>query len=704
MALFDQVINFLEDFSHQLLELVRKHRKGIIFLFILCFFIIFPIFVWIMFRVSESPAFCGVCHNMKPYIDSWKASTHKHVPCVDCHYEPGFINHLKGKWRDGQVSVVYFISGKYAGKYHAEISDNSCLQEGCHKRSELKDDILFKSVKFSHSNHLEDLRRGKKLRCTTCHAQIVQGEHLIVNESDCFICHFYPEKKGEPLSGDIAKCDICHKVLPEEITVKGRVYYHGRYQKYGILCTRCHVSIVQGDGHVPENKCVECHSEPATTQAKFSTGFIHRNHVTDHKVECDNCHTEITHKIVQVPTIEHFEKNCIVCHEENTHLGPREMYEGRGGIGVPDFPSRMFLTNVDCASCHAKKEEGEAALYSFDYAEISLGKACNRCHGEGYDKMLLRWKEVLSQAENDSNKRVFKAQQTLFEANKALQGTKRLKDAQNLINEARHNLNFVLMGKGHHNIEYALKLLNVANNKAEEAMSMLIPNYKPKEIPPTPYGCTFLCHTGIEEKKSPFGKIAFPHKPHVIGKHLDCLACHAPREKEHGKTFIKDCKNCHHGKGVGKVECSDCHSMTARLIEGKGFGSVQDTPSAMGESVGCGDCHAEVSEGKPTTTEGSKNTCINCHEEKYGNLMLNWKAQVDQLLKDTYPRVEELKKAITIGERRGLNTITAKDELKKIEDTLQLVAQGNGVHNLEYSKKLIKSTQEMLAGASKTIN
>jgi hypothetical protein len=704
MPLYDQVINFLEDFFHQSLELVRRHKKGIAILFGFSLFIVFPILFIVVYKVSESPVMCGICHNMKPYIESWKVSSHSHVGCVQCHYEPGFINHLKGKWRDGQVSMVYFISGKYAGKYHAEISDASCLQEGCHKKSDLKDEVIFNSVKFSHSNHLEELRRGKQLRCTTCHAQIVQGEHLKVTESDCFICHFYPEENGGPLSNKISRCDICHKDVPQEINVKGRVYYHGRYEEYGIPCVRCHVNVVQGDGHVAENKCVECHSEPATTQTKFSSDFLHKNHVTDHKVECYACHSEITHKMVKVPTTVHFEKNCIVCHEESTHLGPREMYEGRGGIGVPDSPSRMYLTNVDCASCHVKEEKGDAALYSSSYSEISLGKACNRCHGEGYDKMLDRWREILYDAEDDSNKRVFEVQQILFDSDEETRRSGRLKQAQNLINEARHNLNFVLMGKGHHNVEYALKLLNVANRKVEEAKSILVPGYKPHKITRLLHGCTTLCHTEIAQKSVPFGKVDFPHEPHVIGSDLDCLACHASREEEHGKTLMKDCKSCHHGEGMGKVGCEDCHPLAAQLIRGESFGAVEATPSPKDEVVECADCHMEVAEGKETTREAMKNACIDCHEEKYGALMLDWEKQTEELLAAIQPGIEELTKAISTAERKGKNTVRARNLLKKARDREKLVREGNGVHNLEYSKKVIQAAQEMMEGIQETID
>ncbi|MBW2121197.1 MAG: NapC/NirT family cytochrome c, partial [Deltaproteobacteria bacterium] len=188
----------------------KEHKKGLLAFLSLCF-IVLIILMAIGYKASERPAFCGLCHNMKVYVDSWKSSKHNFVPCAECHYEPGFFNHLKGKWRDGQVSLVLFITGKRSPKPHAEISDAACLQEGCHRREDLKKKMIFKNVAFDHGRHIEELRRGKKLRCTTCHAQIVQGAHLTVTESDCFICHFY--KAGlEDEEGCLscAECGACH--------------------------------------------------------------------------------------------------------------------------------------------------------------------------------------------------------------------------------------------------------------------------------------------------------------------------------------------------------------------------------------------------------------------------------------------------------------------------------------------------------------
>ena len=61
---------------------------------------------------------------------------------------------------------------------------------GCHETRLLQGKVKFKRFYFDHKPHLTELRRGKKLRCTSCHSQIVQGDHMKVTESTCFLCHF----------------------------------------------------------------------------------------------------------------------------------------------------------------------------------------------------------------------------------------------------------------------------------------------------------------------------------------------------------------------------------------------------------------------------------------------------------------------------------------------------------------------------------
>ncbi|MDO8525749.1 MAG: NapC/NirT family cytochrome c [Candidatus Omnitrophota bacterium] len=84
------------------------------------------------FKFSTSPQFCRSCHIMKPYYDSWKASKHNKVACVDCHYPP--VGHRTLLWKKFQAmsQVIKYVTRTYSSRPFAEIDDAACLREGCH--------------------------------------------------------------------------------------------------------------------------------------------------------------------------------------------------------------------------------------------------------------------------------------------------------------------------------------------------------------------------------------------------------------------------------------------------------------------------------------------------------------------------------------------------------------------------------------------
>ncbi|NWF93899.1 MAG: cytochrome c3 family protein [Syntrophaceae bacterium] len=666
-------------------------------------FLILFVFVGI-FKYSESPSFCGLCHNMKEYVESWRTSSHHQVSCLNCHRKPGLGSHLKGKWVDFQLAVTYLLIGKGIKKIHYEVDDGNCLQKGCHQRKDINGDMIFKNVSFPHGKHLGELRRGMRLRCTSCHAQLVQGLHLTVHETNCFICHFYQAgQKGEEecISCAIGSCSSCHIEPKGDIKVKGWTFNHRKYIARGIACERCHVHIFQGDGHVPEGKCLQCHREPEILRGKFTSQFMHKNHVTDHKIECSICHTSIRHEMVPMITPVQSTTTCHKCHSTEIHLGPRELYRGSGGIGVPDSPSLMFTTNIDCVACHRKEEESQAALHTSRYTEKALGEACVDCHGEGFDDTLKHWKTLLSRAENETNQRIFHVQKALYDLETTRGGRPDFKRAQNLINEARHNYSFVLLGKGVHNIEYTFKLLNAANNKAEQALATLNKGYKPREVK-FQMTCTSLCHVGMERRTVAFNDIRFSHETHVVGSGLKCSECHSSRE-EHGKTFQKNCGQCHHGRRITKVKCEDCHISVKRLIQGKGGVGVQEKPSNKLDVVECVDCHRGVTVKKKDTFDMIKKRCIECHDQSYGEMLGRWKVASEELLKKVAPKIDKVREEIRRIELRRGHTFVYRKLFGEAEFNYNLVKRGNGVHNLEYTEELLEFANNRLDEAIKQL-
>lgn len=694
---------FWIDFFKGAIKVTQTHHKGIKILLVFSS-IFFVIILGALLQFSESPTFCGLCHQMDVYLESWRTSSHRHASCTRCHYEPGFLNHLKGKWVDGQVSLAYFISGKRPSRPHAEISDASCMQKGCHRTEDLQKDMIYKNVAFSHEKHLGELRRGMKLRCTSCHAQLVQGMHLTVHETNCFICHYYkagPKGEKDCLSCAVGGCTSCHIEPKGDIKVNGWSFNHRKYIARGVACEKCHLSIVQGDGHVPEGKCVECHNEPELLTTKFTSQLLHRNHVTDHKIECSSCHTPLKHEIGKVPILAQYFTICDRCHNKAVHLGPEEFYSGSGGIGVPDTPSLMYTANVDCIACHRMTEESQAALHTTKYTEKTLEKACVSCHGEGFNKTLGHWKLLLSKAENDTNQRIFNVQKLLYEYETTRERRVDFKKARTLLNEARHNYNFVLLGNGVHNIEYAFILLNVANNKTEQATAVLDKSYRPKEFQ-TQMTCTTLCHVGEEKRTVPFNDIRFSHETHVSGNGLKCADCHSPREN-HGKTLQKNCAECHHGKEIKKVRCEDCHVNVKRILHGKGGIGIQERPSAKLDVVECIDCHQGVPAKKKEAFDAIKKRCIKCHDQSYGEMAVRWKAVSEELVKKVAPKIDKVREEIERIESRGGHTFVYRKLFGEAEFNYNLAKKGNGVHNLEYAEDLLEFANQRLDEALKQL-
>lgn len=679
-------------------------KKKKLVLYVLIFLFLFLLFGG-LFRYSESPSFCGLCHNMKQYIESWEASSHRQVSCLSCHRNPGILNHLKGKLTDFQLAINYLIVGKGFRKLHYEVDDGNCLQKECHQREQLYGEMVFKNVRFPHGKHLGELRRGMRLRCTSCHAQLVQGLHLTVHETNCFICHFFrvgPRGEEECVSCAVGGCKACHIEPKGDINIKGWNFNHRKYIERGVECESCHMNVVQGDGHVPEGKCLQCHSKLFPPAVKYHSLLMHRTHVTGHKIECSECHTPVRHEIGPILTMVHSTVLCDRCHTKEVHLVSRDFYRGVGGIGVPESPSLMFIANIECFACHRKGEESRMALYTTKFVERAIGETCVSCHGEGYDETLKQWQFLLSKAMKETYLRIYNVERLLSKFGEDRAKSPELKKAQNLLNEARHNYNYVHLGKGAHNIEFAFKLLNVANSKVEQIMTLLDKNYQPKEFK-LRMDCTTLCHIGIERKVVPFNETKFSHKTHVERKGLGCSQCHSPREN-HGKTFYKGCKDCHHQKEMKKVRCEECHISVKWMFLGKGGIGVQEKPNLKLGKVSCLDCHRGVYEKRREEIEVIKKRCVECHDISYAEKLFQWKMINDQLLKKVEPKIERVREGIKKVELRRGHTFIYRKPFGEAEFNYFLVKKGNGIHNLEYAKELLEFANSRLDEAIKQLD
>jgi len=339
-------------------------------------------------------------------------------------------------------------------------------------------------------------------------------------------------------------------------------------------------------------------------------------------------------------------------------------------------------------------------IYSINAPDVSMKQSCTRCHGDGYDRMVERWKEILKKGTKLASDAINHSENAIFNAEREAKiNPVVLERARALLGKSRHNFTFVTNANGVHNINYALRLLEKCVEWAEQARSEVVLGYKPQKIELVQYGCTSLCHVDHETKTVSFQPgIDFPHEPHVSENELACNACHG-QGADHGRVILQACNECHHGDGEGKVTCQDCHENVAIIFQGKEGHGVPPMPSVKAEGMECVNCHREVSEGKKTTLKGIQSACGECHDEdkeKYEKMVASWKEEAETFLADLNKHREQVLAAIHKAELLKQNVILARNQLTLAEQNMKIIGEENGLHNIEYARKLAEATHRFL--------
>ncbi len=542
-------------------------------------------------EITSQPSFCGTCHIMKPYYKSWTRSTHKNVACVECHIAPGMTAEVRKKF-EALSMVVKYVTGTYSQNPWTEVDDSACLR--CHERRTLVGKMDIKGVQFDHTNHLSDMRRGKKLRCTSCHSQIVQGSHIAVTTTTCILCHF----KGQQPGVGTARCTLCHQIPDKTYKVGNVTVNHADVARFGMDCVACHGQPKGSDGEVPKERCVTCHNQPERLEKYGDTLLLHRKHVTEHKVDCMYCHLKIEHVDKVLPAtamarIQGAAGNCEGCHAAG-HSPQLALYTGTGGKGVPAMPSAMYQAGVRCEGCHFGLPGHASAVNRA--SEVS----CMSCHGARYRLIFSGWMEGVARRQGAL------AQQLDETARAVHAASPELADAQ-------ANLALVEKGHGVHNVPYAYALLRQAHADMNAARTRngLAPLATPWAEPPYDSPC-FVCHTGVEGQKGTLFGRDFAHEPHVVGQRIDCATCHRPHEERADGEIVRydasGCESCHHKKPV--ADCVTCHA-AIKTQKGKSFRGMFDHKVHL-EDAGkkCADCH-DVSANPPALKVAG---CKECHD------------------------------------------------------------------------------------------
>ena len=660
----------------------KKKKKKVIILFSLLG--LFVILLAASIEYTSHSKFCASCHFMKPFFRSWETSSHRDVECNVCHYPPGGgVRSKLSKKIEGLVMVGRYWTKLYLkSKPWAEIKDESCLKEGCHDKRLLEGKVQFKKVAFDHKIHFDDLKRGKRLQCTSCHSQIVQGEHITVTESSCFICHF-KESEHYPRIADCAHCH--HK--EELVSEKTSRYNHSLVFDSGLECNKCHSNTIFGEGEVPRENCYKCHWEQERLDKFDDTDLMHEEHIYLNKIECNLCHMEIQHKIIK--DIEAI-SDCKTCHTD-LHKSQKLLYAGTGGKGITHpMPNVMLEKGLSCKGCHIFHEEsGGKVIKSETY--VSKAQACESCHGRGFARILKNW-------ETSTSKKISQLKSILSRANREIKRTSHpdKKTAEALLEEVTFNIELVENGKSVHNFAFSQELLLIGYNRIQKALDTVESRYKPEEFiaasDKIPTQCS-NCHAGIEEINTQVFGLTFPHQNHLVQQNIECSSCHSNARK-HGEFIAtkQGCARCHHQDS--EKSCDSCHQLQATLQKGGELAGQEVPQDMMSEAeVECIACHLDEND---QVIQATKNSCIECHDDDYGEMYSEWQDTVKSLIQ-SFTNLSKAKKKLSL----------TKEERAQIRDMEKFVTKiqldgSSGVHNYMFIEETLTSFKGRLESIKKS--
>ncbi len=652
----------------------RRKRLGIILLWVGAALVVL---LAVSVEVTSSSRFCSVCHYMKPFYKSWQESSHHQVPCSTCHYPPGLRSKLRAKV-EGLVMVGRYWTKLYLqSRPWAEISDQSCLKPGCHEKRLLQGKVPFGKIVFDHTVHLTDLRRGKKLRCTSCHSQIVQGKHITVTATTCFLCHF----KESPSSPRAINCTGCHPKAALTSTQTSRYDHTSVFQK-GFACDKCHTHTIVGDGAVPREQCYKCHFQTAWLEQYGDTDRMHRVHITEHKIECSLCHLEIQHKIVKdIAAIA----DCQACHT-GTHDAQKILFTGQGGKGVAKAePNVMLDKGLSCKACHIFHEESAGGLLKAG-TFTAREKACESCHGPGFARILKEWEDSTAR-KLSAIREIYARTAEEVRLSRAASGPK--ERALALLGDASYNIDIVDKGKSVHNIAYSQELLSVAFMRMTQALKVAGSSYQPEgsafrtgRVPPA---CA-SCHTGVEDVSAPVFGVVFSHRTH-LNQNLTCQDCHSNTRRHGELTATKaSCAGCHHTDA--QASCSACHVTQKAFFEGGTVAGLTVPADVMAEAgVDCKACHLNASKAV-SRPDGAK--CASCHEASYAETLAQWQTETRAAISRLAASAAGLKaRGLTDPEKAAL------DSIARFLDSLA-VDGSSGVHNQAFVRSQLAALEKRL--------
>ena len=243
----------------------------------------------------------------------------------------------------------------------------------------------------------------------------------------------------------------CHQIPTKAFDLGGGVKFtHELAFTKGVACANCHRDVIRGNGDVPRERCLSCHSREGDLAKYNDVVFMHQEHVTVHKVDCIKCHTPIEHNLER-NKIEHAVSECQSCHPDH-HQQQVNMLRGIGAKTLGAEPNLMVEVRVECRTCH------RVAAVSPVGAAILRGslQACARCDTAGDVQQFEAYHLALRNALPVLEESLGKVESAAKNSGHSVEGTRRIAvEAADL----RHDLDMLNRGNDVHNMHFAANLV-----------------------------------------------------------------------------------------------------------------------------------------------------------------------------------------------------------------------------------------------------
>ncbi len=389
---------------------------------------------------TSRPTFCGSCHVMDPYYESYTHDIHGRkigALCVDCHYAPGERLTFRAKFKGLSQAASYF-SGRYgAGRPRAHVANESCLRSACHgdgaylnktivlgearteKRMVAGQEVEVQrtpTVNFYHNKHLEiDDQLSGNARELEEVRQRLRGE---LSEQDfprveaAAISVTPADERGTALDQLLAAMSPSDAIRADAAKLADLEHRKTRLEQLsGLHCTGCHGFDPTRTNHIAVDRaacytchftneafnkgtgeCLRCHSAPSRSimiHASPVAGvaapvLMDHNDIITRGVNCESCHFDVVRGDTRVS-----ERDCAHCHDQAQFL---EGFAVRTAETVRQYHEvHIHGQKARCTDCHRAVEHGLLNPQQMaGSAEIlqPVRNDCQHCHPNHHSEQI----------------------------------------------------------------------------------------------------------------------------------------------------------------------------------------------------------------------------------------------------------------------------------------------------------------------------